>query len=62
MIYKSKDIRWAKIRLLFSSSGWKRAKYLKKNKIFLKWVIIAIIIQGIFLQNHFLLNYIMMCG
>lgn len=34
MIYKSKDIRWAKIRLLFSSSGWKRAKYLKKNKIF----------------------------
>lgn len=34
MIYKSKEIRWAKIRLLFSSSGWKRAEYLKKNKVF----------------------------
>ena len=34
MIYKSRDIRWAKIRLMLCSSGWKRAKYLKKKQIF----------------------------
>lgn len=34
MIYKSRDIRWAKIRLMLCSSGWKRAKYLKKKQVF----------------------------
>ena len=36
MIYKSKSIRWAKIRLIFMQNGWKRAKYLKKNQVFMQ--------------------------
>ena len=32
MIFKSKDIRWTKIRLLLATNGWKRAAYLKKKK------------------------------
>lgn len=36
MIYKSKDIRWVKIRLRLINNGWKRAKYLKKKNVFME--------------------------
>ena len=36
MIFKSKDIRWTKIRLLLATNGWKRAAYLKKKKVFMQ--------------------------
>ena len=35
MNYTSKVIRWIKIRLFTIGSGWKRAAYLKKKKVFM---------------------------
>lgn len=35
MNYTSKEIRWIKIRLFTIGSGWKRAAYLKKKKVFM---------------------------
>ena len=34
MIYKSRDIKWVKIRLYTITNGWKRAQYLKRKKVF----------------------------
>lgn len=36
MIYKSRDIRWAKLMLMLKGNGWSRAKYLKKKCVFME--------------------------
>lgn len=52
MIFKSRSIRWTKLRLFFSTNGWKRAAYLKKKKCLCRWEMGATIIQEIYRQNH----------